>query len=78
MHKLRDLCGCFLKKSKFDHFTKKMEEQKNQAIGPFVSFRMFQNFMKDAYMIKLILILIKFFQDINAVFVKVLAHSTSV
>ena len=40
-----------LKKPKFGHFTKKMEEQKNQTIGPFVSFRMFQKFMKDAWLV---------------------------
>ena len=44
-----------LKKPKFDHFTKKMEEQKNQTIGPLVSFRMFQKFINDACMIKLFL-----------------------
>ena len=66
-----------IKKRKFDHFTKKMEEQKNQTIGPIVSFRMFQKFMKDACMIKFILILIKYFQGISAVFVKVLVHSIS-
>ena len=66
-----------LKKPKFDHFTKKMEEQKNQTIGPLVFFRMFEKFVKDACMIKLILILIKYFQDINAVFVKVSALKIS-
>ena len=66
-----------LKKPKFDHFTKKIEEQKNQTIGPFMSFSMFQKFMKDACMIKFIVILILYFQDIDAVFVKVLAHSIS-
>ena len=39
-----------------------MEEQKNQTIGPFVSFRLFQKFMKDACMIKFILILTRYFQ----------------
>ena len=66
-----------LKKPKFDHFKKKMEEQKNQTIGPLVFFRMFEKFVKDACMIKLILILIKYFQDINAVFVKVSALKIS-
>ena len=65
-----------LKKPKFDQFTKKMEEQKNQ-IDPLVSFPMFQKFMKYACMIKFILILIKYFQGISADFVKVLAHSIS-
>ena len=50
-----------LKKPKFAHFTKEMEGQKNQAIRPFVFFRMFQKFMKDACMIKFIPILIKYF-----------------
>ena len=49
-----------------------MKEQKNQ--GPLVSFQMFQKFMKDACIIKFVLILIKHFQDINAVFVKVLTQ----
>ena len=48
-----------------------MEEQKNQNIGPLVSFRMFQKFMKDACMRKFILILIKYFQGLNAVLVGV-------
>ena len=38
---------------------------------------MFQKFMKDPCMMKVILILIKYFQYINTVFVKVLAHSIS-
>ena len=59
-----------LKNPKFDHYTKKEEEQKNQTIGPLVSFRMFQKFMKDPCMIKFILILIKYFQYINAVSVR--------
>ena len=54
-----------LKEPNFDHFTKMMERQKIQTTGPLVSFRMFQKFMKDAFMTKFILILIKFFQDIN-------------
>ena len=40
-------------------------------IDPLGSFRMFQKFMKDACMRKCILILIKYFQGLNAVFVKV-------
>ena len=36
-----------------------------------------QKFMKDACMIKFILILIKYFQSINAVFVKISAYSVS-
>ena len=44
-----------LKKSKFDYFTKKMEKEKNQPIGPLVSFRMFQKFMKCPFMINLFL-----------------------
>ena len=56
---------------------KKDEKQKNQTIGELVSYRMFQKFMKDPCMIKFILILIKYFQYINAVSVKVLAHSIS-
>ena len=52
-----------------------MEEQKNQTIGPLASLRMFQKFMKDACIIKCILTLIKYFQDINAVFVKVLTST---
>ena len=74
---MKVLTWMLLKKPKFDQFTKKMEEQKNQTIGPLVSFPMFQKFMKDACMIKFIFILIKYFQDISAVFVKVLAHSIS-
>ena len=66
-----------LKKPKFEQFTKKVEEQKSQTIGPLMSFLMFQKFMKDACMIKFILILIKYFQGISRVFVKVLAHSIS-
>ena len=66
-----------LKKSKFDYFTKRMERQKNQTISPLLPFRMFQKFMKDPCMIKFILILIKYFQYINAVSVKVLAPSIS-
>ena len=54
-----------------------MEKHKNPTIGPLVSFRMFQKFMKDPCMMKVILILIKYFQYINTVFVKVLAHSIS-
>ena len=77
MHKLRGLRECFLKKSKFDYFTKRMEKQTNQTKGPLVSFRMFQQFMKDHCMIKFILILIKYFQYTNEVSVKVLAHSIS-
>ena len=50
-----------------EYFTKKMEEQKNQNIGPLVSFRILQKFMKDACMSKFILILIKYFQVLNAV-----------
>ena len=65
------------KKPKFDQFTKKMEEQKNQTIGPLASFPMFQTFMKDACMIKFVLILIKYFQGIGEVFAKVLAHIIS-
>ena len=57
----------FLKNPKVDNFTKKTEEQKNQNIGPLVSFRMLQKFMKDACMSKFILILIKYFQVLNAV-----------
>ena len=66
-----------LKYPKFDHCTKKVEEHKNQTIGPLVSFRMFQKFVKDDYMIKYIVILIKYSQGISAIFVKVLAHSIS-
>ena len=40
-----------------------------------MSFRMFQKFMKVVCMINFILTLIKYFQGINAVFVKLLAHS---
>ena len=58
------LMWILLKKPNFGHFTKKMEEQKNQTIGPLVSFQMFQKFMKDACMIKFFLILIKYFQAI--------------
>ena len=64
-----------LKKPKFGDFTKNMEEQKNQTIVPLVSFRMFKNFLKVACMIKFFLILIKYFEGINAVFVKLLTHS---
>ena len=66
-----------LKKLKFEHFTKKVEVQKNQTIGPLVSFRMFQKSMKDACIFKFILILINYYQGINVVFVKVLAHNIS-
>ena len=66
-----------LKKPKFDHFPKKMDRQKNQTVGSLVYLRLFQQFMKDACMIKFILILINYFQYINAVFVKVLTHSIS-
>ena len=48
---------------------KKDGKTKNQTIGPLVSFRMFQ-FMKDPCMMKYILILKKYFQYINTVFVK--------
>ena len=71
---MKVLTWMLLKKPKFDQFTKKMEEQKNQTIGPLVSIRMFQKFMKDACMIKIILILTKHFQGISADFVKVLAY----
>ena len=37
-----------LRKLKFDHSIKKMEEQKNQTLGPLVFFQMFQKFIKDA------------------------------
>ena len=67
----------FLKKPKCKYFTKRMERQKNQTIGPLVSFRMDQKFLKDPCMIKLILMLIKYFQYINVVSLKVLAHSIS-
>ena len=43
--------------------------------GPLVSFQMFQKFMKDPCIFKFILVLIKYFQYINEVSVKVLAHS---
>ena len=49
-----------------------MDEHKNETIGPLVSLKIY-----DAFMIKFIFILIKYFQDTNAVFVKVLAHSIS-
>ena len=49
---------------------KKDGKTKNQTIGPLVSFRMFQKFMKDPCMMKYILILKKYFQYINTVFVK--------
>ena len=67
------------KKAEVRPLYKKMEEQKNQTIGPLESFPMFQKFMKDACMIKYacILISIKYFRGINAVFVKVLAHNIS-
>ena len=74
---MKVLTCMLLKKPKFDQFTKKVEEQESQTIGPLVSFLMFQKFMKDAYMIKFILILIKYFQGTSRVFVKVLAHSIS-
>ena len=78
MNKLRNLCEwMLLRKPKFDHFRKKMEEQKNQTTGLLVSFQMFQRIMKHACMIKFIYILIKYSQGIIAVFVKVLAHSIS-
>ena len=48
-----------------------------KTIGPLVSFGMFQKFMKDPCMIKFILILIKYFQYVNAVSVKALTHSIS-
>ena len=66
-----------LKNPKFDHYKKKEEEQKNQTIGPLVSFQMFQKSTKDACMIKFIVILVKYFQSISAVFVKVLTHRIS-
>ena len=49
-----------LEKPKFDHFIK------NQFIGPLMSFRMFRKFMKDACVIKFI-ILMKYYQGLNAV-----------
>ena len=61
------------KKASINHFIKKTKEQKNQTIGPLVSFQMFQKFMKNVCMIKFILVLIEYFQDFNATFVKVLA-----
>ena len=74
---MKVLTWMLLKNPKFGHYTKKVEEQKNQTIDQLVSFRMFQIFMKDACMIKFIVILTKYFQGISAVFVKVLAHSIS-
>ena len=65
------------KKSEIRPLYKKEEEQKNQTIGPLVSFRMFQKFTKDACMIKFIVILVKYFQSISPVFVKVITHSIS-
>ena len=62
-----------LRKSKFDHTIKKIEEQKNQSIGSLVPFQMFQKFVKDACIIKFIVILMKHFQGDNMVFVIVLA-----
>ena len=49
-----------LRKPKFDHSIKKMKEQKSQTIGSLGSFQMFQKSIKDACMIKFILILIKY------------------
>ena len=34
------LTRMLLKKRKFDHFTKKMDDQKNETTGPLVSFPM--------------------------------------
>ena len=65
------------KKAEIRLIYKKDGRTENQTIGPLVSFPMFQKFMKDVCMIKFIFILIKYFQDISAVFVKVLAHSIS-
>ena len=70
------LAWMLLTKPKFDQFTKKMEEQNNQTIGALVSFPMFQKFMKDACMTKFILISIKYFQGISAIY-KVLVYSIS-
>lgn len=47
-------------KPKFGHFSKKTEGQKNQIIGPLVFFRIFPKSMRDVYMNKLTLILIKY------------------
>ena len=66
-----------LKETKLDHFPEKTKEQKNQTIDPLVSFQMFPKIIKDGCMIKFILILIKYFEGINVVFVKVLAHNIS-
>ena len=49
-----------LRKPKFDHSIKKMEEQKSQTLGSLGSSQMFQKFIKDACMIKFIFILIKY------------------
>ena len=54
-----------------------MEAQKNQTIDPLVPFRMIQKFMKDLCLIKFILILMKYFQYLNAVSLRVLARSIS-
>ena len=59
---MKVLTWILLKKPKSDQFTKEMEEQKNQTIGPVLSFPMFQKIMKGACMIRFILILIKYFQ----------------
>ena len=70
---MKVLTWMLLKKPKFDHFTKKMGEQKNQVIGPLVYFQMFQKFLYG----KTYSYFDKYFQGINAVFVKVLAPSIS-
>ena len=79
MHKWKYLCGCFLKKSKFEVrplYEKDGKKEKSNK-GLLVSFRMFQKFIKDGCMIKFILILVKYIQCLNSVFVKVLAHGIS-
>ena len=54
------LMWMLLRKPKFDHSIKKMEEQKSQTLGSLGSSQMFQKFIKDACMIKFIFILIKY------------------
>ena len=57
-----------LKRLRFDQSIKKTEEQKSRITDPLVFFQMFPQ-SKDAYTIKYIPILRKYFLKINAVFI---------
>ena len=53
-----------------------MEEQINQTIDQLVFFLMFQKYMKDAFIVKSTITLIRiYFQNTNVVFIKALVLS---